>query len=1686
MFKPSTPCQLSLSPSASHIMYQFSRLICLYLLPTALQAACTSSTCLTCSANSNFCLICKPGFYLQPENVGLCYSYCPTGYSWNAAAKTCDGTPGLVVDYVLNTIAPVIYDKSMSWPAQNGDTASYYYNPSNFEASDPVPSKTRGYHFDGAQYVRVLPLAGQPSVIPVVGTNGSVMVWMMLDVCGSQRTLFGKNDAPPSAANLLLLMIRSSPCNVFSVVNAQFIYGSAVITTNVWHNVLLTFQYNPATGNTDFKLYFDLATDSTLSAAMKMVDDINGQACIGQEYDSGPVKSDFFKGSIWQVTLYNYAISYTTYQAQVLGPGQPASATFTLSTCGVNQYISAGGACVNCLASCTSGCVTGTSCYFCADSMCAYCSSFEAGSCLSCINNAAIVAGACACSDGFYYALASNTCPSCDSSCATCSAAGPSKCTACKSGAQLTAGVNSSCSCSSGYFTVTNAGSCNACDLTCGTCQGAGNLQCSSCKGVAVLSGGSVGSCTCPSAYFPSPDTSNCQPCVSTCLTCQGTAANQCTGCKGAAMISSGSVGTCVCPSAYFPSPDSSNCGSCDVTCLTCQGGNATDCLSCKGMAVRSGGPAGTCACPSTHFPSTNSSNCLNCDSTCLSCQGAGPSQCNSCKNAAAISGGGTVGTCACLSTHFPSSDSSNCQPCDSTCATCQSSGQSQCLSCLGVATLSGSLAGVCVCPSTHFPSPNSSNCQLCNGTCLTCQEVANTQCSSCKTGATISGGGSVGTCVCLSTHFPSPDSSNCVNCDVTCLACQGGNASDCLSCKGVAVRSGGLPGSCACPSTHFPSPNSSNCLICNLTCLSCHGAGPSQCNSCKSAAAISGGGTVGACACLSTHYPSSDSSNCQPCDSTCATCQNSGPSQCLSCLGVATLSSSPGACICPSTHFPSSDSSNCVSCDITCLTCQSSGPSQCTSCLGVAVLVGPVGACLCPSTHYPAPNSSSCQPCHPTCLSCQYSECLSCKGPALLSPSPGLCTCPSTHYGSPDSSNCLPCDFTCGTCSGPGVCDSCLLGAGLVAGMCACLSTHYPAPDPRNCSPCDSTCLSCQSSGPSMCLSCKGIATLQGTTCVCPSNATPSPDSSNCVVCHSACLHCIGSSASDCTACFTHAYLAVPPTSQCICAGGYFPSPSSSSCALCDPTCAACEGQSPLLCTLCKGAAQTTSLPGPCICPAHYYPFSDASMCTSCHIGCEACSNGGEYGCVSCYNGAELKRGTCKCAFGSYPAPDASLCQKCEQSCRECAGPGAAKCTTCREFTELKAGTCLCIAGYHYADDFNCVPNIVLTEYFSGKLISDKTTLTLMFSATLATELQPENITVDLATSLEEIGNFTWRMQPTVPCSRYDILLTSHSAIPTNSTAILSFRNHTAITSTSKAVLSCTSLDTLLVIPKDNSSALPVSTTAAAATHAAVSALMMSAAVSSVVTGSTGALWLLINNLQLLAYIPLSYIPLPPFTRGLLSSTNAFASLPSPFSFLPSSVSGLPQHAQDFGFSSGLFLSNSSQVLASFLALLAWLGAVLLLKRIPYLPVQLYAQSKLKHFKWGYFVRLWIEIYLPLTIAAGLQAYTVLNSAPIDIISAALAGLFAVLLLATPYLFIRKLLFLRKSLKISPSKPSPKANWQVLTEEFAGVDSLSWIYYPLFCLRRLIYAVTQLYLQNSPIIQGITNVGLSGMVRNT
>lgn len=238
-------------------------------------------------------------------------------------------------------------------------------------------------------------------------------------------------ERPSSSNTNILLTFVNSACKLYLVIGSSSSIGDISMSLHTWHSALYTFQCDPSISKTNTKLFLDLVLDKEVQLAGKLMDNVNGHMSIWQEYD-GYALSDFFKGYIWQVKLYNYAISLTEYQTEVFGPGQPASTSFQLSVCGQNQYITSTGACANCQTSCSYGCSSGLNCYF-PDPLCTYCTTFESGSCVTCVGQASLVGGLCTCNSEYVYVSASpSTCVPCDVTCLACQDIGSTQCLVCK------------------------------------------------------------------------------------------------------------------------------------------------------------------------------------------------------------------------------------------------------------------------------------------------------------------------------------------------------------------------------------------------------------------------------------------------------------------------------------------------------------------------------------------------------------------------------------------------------------------------------------------------------------------------------------------------------------------------------------------------------------------------------------------------------------------------------------------------------------------------------------------------------------------------------------------------------------------------------------------------------------------------------------------------------------------------------------------------------------------------------------------------------------------------------------------------------------------------------------------------------------------------------------------------------
>ena len=199
----------------------------------------------------------------------------------------------------------------------------------------------------------------------------------------------------------------------------------------------------------------------------------------------------------------------------------------------------------------------------------------------------------------------------------------------------------------------------------------------------------------------------------------------------------------------YFPDSIGHFCRTCDLTCETCQSpGGSFSCMSCSTTFLQTAtGPA---QCPTNAYQDTTNHVCKTCDSSCSTCQSPGTSfYCLSCPSNYFLQT--PTGPAQCLTT-CPSNtymDGINhlCQTCDTSCATCQSPGNStyrlSCSTGYFLQTPTGPAQCPTTCPTNVYQEiirdPTNHICENCDSTCATCQSPGTASyCMSCVTGYTL------------------------------------------------------------------------------------------------------------------------------------------------------------------------------------------------------------------------------------------------------------------------------------------------------------------------------------------------------------------------------------------------------------------------------------------------------------------------------------------------------------------------------------------------------------------------------------------------------------------------------------------------------------------------------------------------------------------------------------------------------------------------------------------------------------------------------------------------------------------------------------------------------------------------------------------------------------------------------------
>ena len=839
-----------------------------------------------------------------------------------------------------------------------------------------------------------------------------------------------------------------------------------------------------------------------------------------------------------------------------------------------------------------------------------------------------------------------------------------------------------------------------------------------------------------------------------------------------------------------------------------------------------------------------------------------------------------------------------------------------------------------CNCGSYSCDSNNSNICIQCDSACGgLCNDYNSSECLNmqalCGTKLYNSGLGicfeSIGNCLdqtdenicnkCEPGYYLYSNQSVCSVCHSSCVECSGPLIYDCI-CSGVNTYFDFYLGKCVCYYGFYDSGGSPfQCSgVCDETCHVCKGAGKSSCTECTFGKILTDG-------------------RCITCDPSCFACDGDTETNCTSCYYDRFLQE--GRCIEKS-------------CDYHCLTCSETNKSMCTSCFPPYELID--GTCS-----YPISCGLFCgEPCDDSCDSClgqTSSDCLSCKKPgtSIKSP-PGKCECSFGFYQDPLTSSCNPCHGSCSTCSGATRSD-CLLCKSSFSyldsrpGECLCYSGYHMDLLTYNCETCNESCLTCTGPSASNCLTCQNpdyyIQSPPGE-CACTKKFYFNPLTFNCEPCNESCLTCSGPTLSDCLTC-KHLYNFVEsPPGKCVCLSGFYLSPLTSSCQQCSTYCLTCSVSS-TNCSSCNENFYLTPNYQCVKCGTGYY--LGVESCEMCHESCLSCTNYSENSCLVCKNNDIVisnPPGPCACPESQYVSSKNPLvCKDCPKGCKLCF---ESKCFDC-------------FYGYTLSS-LQCIKNVLKLEFFVGKNHS----ISAVFSKALAKDLKVNDLRISIQS---KTVNFTL-----TKIDEFRYLIRFNSFNFTNSSYKVKIEILTKIVAKDQSELEKLVYNCTFKVISGSSNTFDSIVTI---TNASLLIIALISAVASVFTGfQPTVIWVALNSIQLLSYIPLFNLPLPLILVKFFTSTlpiNVLTNIWSRYSIINCDNSEISEKYYEYGYTCHNIITNTGKVLLSFIIGISMLIILLPLHYIPSLTFKTFIRKKIEEYKYSFFLRFWIHHFLDIAI---------------------------------------------------------------------------------------------------------------------
>ena len=762
-------------------------------------------------------------------------------------------------------------------------------------------------------------------------------------------------------------------------------------------------------------------------------------------------------------------------------------------------------------------------------------------------------------------------------------------------------------------------------------------------------------------------------------------------------------------------------------------------------------------------------------------------------------------------------------------------------------------------------------------------------------------------------------------------------------------------------------------CLVCTATYNSCVISGGAVVPWCPTGSSVSGN----TCACTTGTF---DGSACVGCDAECSTCSSS--TLCTACTATYAVPDT-ALCKCTTGYYgshPLASAGSCVKCGSECATCDNTS-GDCHSCVADFATVSGTG-CLCNSGYYgvhPLSTQTSCLSCSSECATCDTSgNCLTCTAAHATVSGTG-CNCSSGYYGSHplhSAGSCVGCSAECVGCdSSSGNCQACVAANASPAGtVCACnggYSGTAPLSSAGSCSPCSSDCSACEAAGCVTCLDPNAVPSASGCVCRAGYYGTPPLVTHFCRQCFEDCLTCSGPLL--CEACKDSE--AAPSLVQgCECVNGYYQN--NTQCLQCAGTCKTCTNST--ACTSCKYQGANLDVVGNCTCPEFsvvsgeecgciggYYQTGNSNggyVCEQCVFPCSKCVS--EDICVDCQgllvvSGTEGRCNSCEEGY-YFVNYECFVCQGLCSTCRS-----AEECIECVEHADGPP-VCLCDEGY-YQSGSSCQ-----RRYFIANMtVLANNTVQLLFNESLASGLSLSDFTItipqvifipNLYNSSDSLYVVTLQFSTSVADNTQISINFTQSLISTNGSA---FQNYELIGYLHE-----------YAVPYTNANLQSVSNATAT-----VVASIVSTAVFSGLISNPSNLWTLLNTLQIISYIPLSSIPLPPNLQTFFQGTSGLNIVTNPmFLVITSKNTGQPYlEASQYGFTTSLFVLNAGVYITNLLCFLVLIPMFYLLSKIRIAAVAMKAAKILDNYRYCFFLRYWIQGYLDLGVFAIVQLKSVI-----------------------------------------------------------------------------------------------------------